>query len=141
MGGVMTRVNMVVVMAISFVMFRFLGDPMVAILGVDSTEAQRQALRTELGLDRPLVLQFLSYLGSILQGDFGISYRLGRPVESVLITRLPATVELAVSGFLIAIIIGVPAGVYTALHRRRVSSRLLLSGSLFGISLPSFFKR
>ena len=130
---------LLVVAAVSFVMFRFLGDPLVAILGVDSTEAQRQALRSELGLDRPLVLQFVSYLERILQGDFGTSYRLGRPVESVLIARLPATIELAMAGFLLAVAVGVPAGVYTALNRRRASSRLLLSGSLLGISLPSFF--
>lgn len=130
---------MLVATAMAFVLFRFLGDPLVAILGIDSTEAQRQALREELGLNRPFVLQFLSYLGAILQGDFGISYRLGRPVESVLIERLPATVELAVSGMLIAIAIGVPAGVYTALNRGRVTSNMLLSVSLFGISLPSFF--
>lgn len=130
---------MIVVTAFAFVLFRFLGDPLVAILGIDSTEAQRLALREELGLNRPLVLQFLSYLGAILHGDFGISYRLGRQVESVLIERLPATVELAVSGMVIAIAVGVPAGVYTALNRGRVVSQLLLSVSLFGISLPSFF--
>ena len=130
---------MLVVTAIAFVMFRFLGDPMLAILGIDSTEAQRQALRAELGLDRPLPLQFLGYLGNVLQGDFGISYRLGRSVEAVLTERLPATVELAVSGMLIAIAAGVPAGVYAALHRGGLVSRLLLSASLFGISLPSFF--
>ena len=130
---------MLVVTAIAFVMFRFLGDPMLAILGIDSTEAQRQALRAELGLDRPLPLQFLGYLGNVLQGDFGISYRLGRSVEAVLTERLPATVELAVSGMLIAVAAGVPAGVYAALHRGRLASRLLLSASLFGISLPSFF--
>ena len=62
-------VVMLVVTALSFVMFRFLGDPLVAILGVESTEAQRQALRAELGLDRPFVLQFLNYLSNILQGD------------------------------------------------------------------------
>ncbi len=130
---------MIVVSALSFVMFRFLGDPLVAILGIDSTEAQRQALRAELGLDQPLVLQFLDYLGGIVQGNFGISYRLGRSVEAVLIERLPATVELAVSGMLIAIVVGVPAGVYTALNRNGLLSRIMLSASLFGISLPSFF--
>ena len=130
---------MLVVTALSLVMFRFLGDPLVAILGVESTEAQRQALRVELGLDRPFVMQFLNYLGNILQGDFGISYRLGRSVEDLLLERLPATVELAVSGMLIAIVVGVPAGVYAALNRRRFTSRLLLSASLFGISLPYFF--
>ena len=136
---VQAAIVMLVVTAIAFVVFRFLGDPLVAILGVDSTEAQRQSLRAELGLDRPFVIQFFAYFGSVLQGDFGISYRLGRPVEAVLVERLPATVELAVSGMVIAVALGVPAGVYTALNRRRATSHILLSVSLFGISLPSFF--
>ena len=130
---------MLVVIAVAFVMFRFLGDPMLVVLGIDSTEAQRQAVRAELGLDRPIPVQFAAYLGGVLQGDFGISYRLGRAVETVLIERLPATVELAVTGMLIAVVVGVPAGVYTALHRGRLASRLLLSASLLGISMPSFF--
>ena len=130
---------MLVVTAVAFVMFRFLGDPLLAVLGIDSTEAQREALRAELGLDRPVPLQFLGYLASVLQGNFGISYRLGRAVETVLVERLPATVELAVTGMLIAVVVGVPAGVYAALNRGRLASRLLLSVSLFGISLPSFF--
>ena len=132
-------VVMLVVTAVAFVMFRFLGDPLVAILGIESTEAQRQAVRAELGLDRPVAIQFLAYLGSVLQGDFGVSYRLGRAVETVLVERLPATVELAVSGMLIAVVVGIPAGVYAALNRGRLASRLLLSASLFGISMPSFF--
>lgn len=130
---------MLVVTAVAFVMFRFLGDPLLVVLGIDSTEAQRQAVRAELGLDRPIPVQFAAYLGGVLQGDFGISYRLGRAVETVLIERLPATVELAVTGMFIAVVVGVPAGVYTALHRGRLASRLLLSASLLGISMPSFF--
>ena len=130
---------MLVVTAVAFVMFRFLGDPLVALLGIESTEAQRQAVRAELGLDQPIPVQFLAFLGDVLQGNFGISYRLGRAVETVLVERLPATVELAVSGMLIAVVIGIPAGVYAALNRRSLASRLLLSASLFGISMPSFF--
>lgn len=130
---------MLVVTAVAFFMFRFLGDPLLAVLGIDSTEAQRAAVRAELGLDRPVAIQFLAYLGSVFQGDFGISYRLGRAVEAVLVERLPATVELAATGMLIAVVVGIPAGVYAALNRGRLASRLLLSASLFGISMPSFF--
>lgn len=130
---------MLIVSAIAFSMFTFLGDPLVVILGADSTAAQRETLRAELGLDRPLLLQYFTYLGDILRGDFGISYRLSRPVETVLIERVPATFELAFTGMAVAMLIGVPAGVYTALHGNKFLSRMLLGGSLLGISLPSFF--
>lgn len=130
---------MFIVIAIAFSMFTYLGDPLVAILGADSTPAQRAALRAELGLDRPIVVQFASYVGNILSGDFGISYRLGRPVGAVLAERFPATFELAVSGMLIAVVVGIPAGVYAAIYKNRLSSRIIMGASLFGISLPSFF--
>ncbi len=130
---------MLVVTLIAFLVNAFLGDPMVAILGVDSTEAQRWALRRDLGLDQPLAVRFVTFLSDVLHGDFGISYRLGRPVEDVLIERLPATVELAASGMVIAMAVGMPAGVFTALNRDGVASHLMLSASLLGISLPSFF--
>jgi len=130
---------MLIVSAIAFSMFTFLGDPLVVILGADSTVGQRTALREELGLNDPLLWQFFRYLGDIVTGDFGNSYRLSRPVENILAERLPATVELAVTGMLIALVIGVPAGVYTAIHRDSLTSRVFLAASLFGISLPSFF--
>lgn len=130
---------MVVVAAIAFLMFNFIGDPLVAILGSNSTGLQREQLRVDLGLDRPAIIQFGDFMWRSLQGDFGISYRLGQPVGKVLVERLPATVELAVSGMLLAILLGVPAGVFAALHRRRLSTKVMLAGSLFGISVPSFF--
>lgn len=132
-------VVMLVVTAIAFVVFRFIGDPLVAILGIDSTSDQRAAVRAELGLDRRLVVQFLVYLGNVVQGEFGVSYRMGRPVGEVLLERLPATVELAVGGLLVALLVGVPAGVYAAVDRAGFVSRAALFLSLLGISLPSFF--
>lgn len=130
---------LLVVAAASFAVFHFFGDPLVAVLGADSTELQRQAVRAELGLDRPVAVRFLAYLGDVLEGRFGLSYRLGRPVDQVLLERLPATVELAVTGMLLAVAAGVPAGVYTALRRASAGSRAVLGLSLLGISLPSFF--
>lgn len=130
---------LVVVTAIAFAMFTYLGDPLVAILGVESTADQRARLRAELGLDRSIVVQFAAYLSRLTSGDFGISYRLGRPVDAVLFERLPATVELAAAGMLLALLIGIPAGIYTALNRRKASSQAMLGASLVGISLPSFF--
>lgn len=130
---------MLAVTAIAFVMFNYLGDPVVAILGQDASVAQRRAVEAQLGLDQPLIVRFLAYLMQVLQGEFGISYRLGRPVVEVLIERLPATVELAATGMAIALVIGIPAGIFAAIRRGSASTRLLMGASLFGISVPTFF--
>jgi peptide/nickel transport system permease protein len=120
-------------------MFNYLGDPVVAILGQDASEAQRRAVEAELGLDRPLPVRFVDYLTDVARGDFGLSYRLGQPVSDVLVERMPATVELAVSGMAIALAIGVPAGVHSAIRRGTTGARVLLGASLVGISVPTFF--
>jgi peptide/nickel transport system permease protein len=86
---------LVVVTAVAFAMFTYLGDPLVAILGIDSSPDQRAQLRRELGLDQSVFVQFGGYLARVASGEFGISYRLGRPVDAILFERLPATVELA----------------------------------------------
>jgi peptide/nickel transport system permease protein len=132
-------VVVLVVVVLAFLMFRFLGDPIVTILGPQSTGLQRDAVRQELGLDAPIVLQFLRYLGRTLTGDFGLSYRLGQPVARVLAERAPATVELACVAMALAMLVGVPAGVYTALRRGKAGSGIALGASLVGISMPSFF--
>ncbi len=132
-------VVMLAVTAIAFVMFNYLGDPVVAILGQDASVAQRRAVEAQLGLDRPLVVRFWVYLMQVLQGEFGLSYRLGRPVVDVLIERLPATVELAATGMAVALVIGIPAGIFAAIRRGSGSTRLLMGASLFGISVPTFF--
>jgi peptide/nickel transport system permease protein len=127
------------VVVIAFLMFRFLGDPVVAILGADSTGLQRDALRRALGLDRPVIVQFAVFVWRLLHGDFGLSYRLAQPVARVLLQRAPATIELATCGMLLALAVGIPAGVYTAVHARSVGSQMALGVSLLGISVPSFF--
>jgi peptide/nickel transport system permease protein len=134
-----TLLVLVVVALLAFLMFRFLGDPVVTILGPNSTGLQREALRREMGLDGPLLLQFLDYGFSMLRGDFGISYRLGQPVSRVILERAPATLELAVAGMGLALALGVPAGVYAALRPESALSRLTMGVSLLGISMPSFF--
>ena len=108
---------LLVVGLISFALFAFVGDPVTIILGQDYTEAQRQDLVRQLGLDQPIVVQFARYVWAVSRGEFGISYRLGQPVSRLIAERLPATLELALTASLLAIAIGVPMGVYTGIHR------------------------
>jgi peptide/nickel transport system permease protein len=130
---------LLVVAGIAFVMNTFLGDPLTTLLGPNSTAEQRAEVRGQLGLDRPLPVQFVDFIVKSAQGDFGMSYRLGRSVESVIAERLPASIELAVVGTLLALAIGIPAGIVTAIWPSSPFSKLILAGSLLGISVPSFF--
>ena len=129
---------MLVVAFIAFALFQYVGDPVLSMLGQDATPEQRAELRRDLGLDDPFYLQFTRFLGHAAQGDFGLSYRQGRKVSTLLRERFPATLELSFVAALLALAIGVPLGVYTALHRRGVLSNLLLAVSLVGVSLPTF---
>ncbi|MBL6456952.1 ABC transporter permease [Belnapia sp. T6] len=129
---------MAVVALISFAMFAYVGDPVAIMLGQDFTEAQRQALVASLGLDQPFFVQFAKFLWNALHGEFGLSYRLSRPVAELIAERAPATLELAFCAALVSICIGVPMGVYTGLYRNSWLSRLFLTFSLIGVSLPTF---
>ena len=101
-------------------------------------ERLREALRENLGLNDPFVVQFARFVGNAVQGEFGISYRLQQPVMELILSRLPATLELALISGLAAFVFGVGAGVYTALHRRGVLSTAIMTVSLIGVSLPTF---
>jgi peptide/nickel transport system permease protein len=123
---------------ISFAMFAYIGDPVTAMLGQDYTEAQRIAVTHALGLDQPFFVQYLHFLWQALHGDFGLSYRLARPVSELILERLPATAELSFTAAFLALLIGVPMGVYTGIRRTSPISRLFMIFSLVGISLPTF---
>ncbi len=129
---------LLVVGLIAFVLFAFVGDPVLILLGQNYTEAQHAMLEHRLGLDQPVIVQYLHFLWAALQGKFGISYRLARPVASLLAERLPATAELAVTATLLSLAFGVPLGLLAAVHRHRRIVRVLLSLSLLGISIPTF---
>jgi peptide/nickel transport system permease protein len=129
---------MFVVSLISFAMFAYVGDPVAIMLGQDFTEAQREALVRDLGLDQPFFVQFATFLGNAVQGEFGLSYRLSRPVAELIAERAPATLELALTAAILALLIGVPMGVYTGLYRNSWLSRFFLTFSLVGVSLPTF---
>ena len=123
---------------ISFLVFRHIGDPTISLLGEDASLADREAVIAELGFDQPVAVQYLRYMGNVLQGEFGVSYRLKRPVVDVIAERLPATLELALIAALLAVTGGVVLGVYTAIRRDTWLSRALMTVSLVGVSLPTF---
>jgi peptide/nickel transport system permease protein len=129
---------MLAVAFIAFSMFRYVGDPVASIVGQDATLKDRQELADSLGLNDPFPVQFARFVWNAAQGDFGISYRQGRPVADLLIERLPATIELAVISALIALVIGVALGIYAALNRKGVAANIVMSLSLIGVSLPTF---
>lgn len=129
---------MLAVAFLAFMLFQYVGDPVTNLLGQDATPEQRQQLRRDLGLDRPFVVQFGRFVAHAVQGEFGLSLRQGRKVSSLIVERLPATLELAAVASVFALLIGLPLGVLTALRRDGALSRLLMTGSLLGVSLPNF---
>ncbi|WP_043838951.1 ABC transporter permease [Muricoccus aerilatus] len=129
---------MLAVALIAFTLFTFVGDPIATMLGQEFSVAQRDALVAALGLDQPVPIQFLRFIGNALHGEFGLSYRLSRPVSALFAERAPATLELAFCASVVALAVGLPAGVYTGLRPRSPLSRALLTFSLVGVSLPTF---
>ena len=129
---------MLTVALLSFAMFAYVGDPVAIMLGQDYTQAQRDALVRDLGLDQPFFVQFFKFVLNAAQGEFGLSYRLSRPVADLIAERAPATLELAFCAAALALLVGVPMGVYTGLYRNSWLSRFFLTFSLIGVSLPTF---
>ena len=129
---------MLTVAFIAFMLFQYVGDPVTSLLGQDATAEQRQQLRTELGLDAPFPVQFVRFVGNAVRGEFGLSLRQGRRVSALIAERLPATLELAIAAGVLALVVGIPMGVYTALRRGSFGSQVLMTVSLLGVSLPTF---
>lgn len=129
---------MVTVALLAFVLFQYVGDPVTIMLGQDATDAERTELRHKLGLDDPPPVQFARFIGNAVQGDFGISLRQSEPVSALIKSRLPATLELSLIAACLALLVGLPLGVYTALKRKGLLAQMILAGSLLGVSLPTF---
>jgi len=129
---------MLVVALVSFSLFRYVGDPVSTMLGQEATLQDRAELRERLGLNEPIIVQFWDFLSRAVTGDFGLSYRLQQPVMELILSRLPATLELALVSGIVAFVVGVGLGVYTALNRRGVGSNSIMAVSLIGVSLPTF---
>jgi peptide/nickel transport system permease protein len=131
-------VVMLTVAFLAFMLFQHVGDPVTSLLGQDATQEQKDRLRQELGLDQPFPVQFAAFVGNAVKGEFGISLRQGRKVSSLIADRFPATFELALVAAAMALLIGIPLGVYAALRRGRFGAQLAMAVSLLGVSLPTF---
>ena len=131
-------VVMLSVAFIAFMLFQYVGDPVASMLGQDATAEQREALRKDLGLDKPFPVQFARFVGNAVQGDFGLSLRQGRKVSTLIAERLPATLELSMVAGVIALLVGIPLGVFAALKRGSFASQVAMTASLLGVSLPTF---
>jgi peptide/nickel transport system permease protein len=129
---------MITVAALAFLLFRFVGDPINQMVSQDATLEERLRLRAQLGLDDPVLMQFGRFVWKAMQFDFGLSYQLKQPVIGMIADRFPATMELALAAGVFAIVVGIPMGVYTGIHRNSALSKLFLSVSLVGVSLPPF---
>ncbi len=129
---------MVTVAFIAFLLFQYVGDPVVFLLGQDATPQQIRELREALGLDRPFIVQFWHFILNAAQGEFGLSLRQGAKVSRLIAERFPATFELALVAAFIALALGLPAGVYAALRRGSFMSQAFMTISLLGVSLPTF---
>lgn len=130
---------LLVVALLSFLMFRYLGDPVAQLVNEDATYADRLALRDQMGLDAPIWIQFAQFVGRVLQGNLGLSYQMGQPVSRMLAERLPASIELSLIAFGISLALGIPMGIYASLKPDSFGARAMMILSLVGISLPTFF--
>lgn len=129
---------MILVGLIAFTLFRFVGDPINQMVGIETSAQDRELMRQQLGLNDPVIVQFFHFGWSALHFNFGASYQFKKPVIDLIGERFPATMELAIVSALLSLLMGVPIGVYTAIRRNSLFAKVLLTVSLIGISLPTF---
>lgn len=129
---------MLAVAFVAFMLFQYVGDPVLQILGQDATPEQVAAVRAELGLDQPFFVQFWQFVVHAVQGNFGMSIHQGVPVARLIAERFPATLELALVAAALALLVGIPMGVYAALRRGTWLAQVFMTISLLGVSLPTF---
>ncbi|WP_209428110.1 ABC transporter permease [Pararhodobacter sp. SW119] len=135
---VQALIVLVVVSVLAFVLSTQIGDPVASILGLQATPADRLELRTRLGLDEPWPVQYFAFLRRVLTGELGVSYITQIPVAELIVTRLPATLELAGVALLLSLGLGLPIGIYAAVNRGHWSADAVLALSVVGVSIPTF---
>jgi peptide/nickel transport system permease protein len=116
------------------------GNPADILIDPEATQAERARLIAQLGLDRPFHEQYFVFLGNILQGDFGTSFVYNRPALGLILERMPATLELAFAAIVLAVVIGLPLGVYAGLRPRSIGGQAVMAGSILGFSVPNFWQ-
>jgi len=135
--------SIAVLLAVSIVMFLAVytvGNPVELLVNPEATELEREAMVHALGLDQPVWLQYLTFLGNAVQGDLGTSFVHGEPALRLIVTRMPATLELVTLSLIVASLVGIPIGLYVGLNSDATASRAVMTGSILGYSLPSFWK-
>jgi len=128
---------MLAVSLIAFSLFRFVGDPVAQMVGQETSIEDQEKLRDRLGLNDPLTTQYVRFVSNLAKGEFGYSYRTRQLVSEMILKRMPATLELGAVSLIISLLVGIPAGIYTALKRGVLSNALLIT-TLIGISVPTF---
>ena len=128
-----------VVSILVFMLTNFIGDPVDMLVPENATVEQVESARARLGLNKPLPVQYGIFLRDVLHGNFGKSYTYGKPAMGLIMERMPATLELAAIAALLVLFIAIPLGVYAGAYPKRRSSKIIMSGSILGISLPSFW--
>jgi len=134
-----TLIVLLVMSALVFTGIYLVGDPISMLASPEATDMQREAIRVSLGLDKPLWMQYLVFIGHAVQGNFGNSFLTGEPAMRLILERMPATLELACVAMLMSVLIGVPLGILAGLRPKAVGSRAIMTGSVLGFSLPNFW--
>lgn len=130
---------LLLIVLVVFMLVYVAGDPVALMLSEDATQEEVQQLRESLGLDLPVHQQFITYVGNILQGDFGRSYRYNQDAMSIVVERLPATLELAAASMAVALIISIPLGVWSATKQNSFFDIFATGGSILGKAMPNFW--
>ena len=132
----------VVVVLMTLIVFfgvNVIGDPVDLLVSPDATQAEVEAVKERWGLDRPIWEQYARFLVNAAQGDLGTSFIFGEPALTLIVQRMPATLELAFASLILAVVLGLPLGVYAGLHPDSKASRTIMAGSILGFSLPTFW--
>lgn len=135
---VQATIVMLCVALVGFLVFQFIGDPVLALVGQETTVEDREALRESLGLNDPILVQYARYVVNAVHGDFGISYSFNRDVSEMIADRLPATIELVMLSGVLSLILAIPAGIYTGIRRKGGMAQTIMALSVIGVSIPSF---
>lgn len=127
------------VATVTFFLLRLTGDPVAALLPLDATPEAIARMRAQLGMDKPLGVQYVNYLGNIVQGDFGVSLRYREPALNLFTQRFPASLELLGASVALSLLVGIPAGIIAAMRRGKAVDSIVMAFALLGQAVPAFY--